>query len=540
MPTVDFRCLTMLTVFTFITGEKLGAERRLFLNITSGYNSISRPVRNASDTLLLHFGLHLNQILDLNEKHQFLKTYVWINEEWIDENIGWEPSEFDGLNKIMLPSTQLWVPDVYIFNIAGAALDGFVNVTGSYLVLRHDGRVQWNVPLVIKSACMVDVTYFPYDKQACEIVFGSWIYDGSQVDLNIRSSTPDLSEYVLNNEFDLLQTSMERIIVGEACCPGEGDHPMVRFRLKMKRKSIYFDYIVIAPTIDLCVLTLATFLLPCECGWKIAIGLTVFLTLYVLQLLIAENVPDTNSTPLLGVFLLLVMTLNCVSLIMATIVINIKRRSQLDPIPPVPPLILSFCENYLSKVVCTHFDDWKRRLNAQYFFHSEKDDLLQGNNRDPIESSFTEEISLKEITPETEDTDKLIHNSSDDNIFTENQSIANLSYISEESSEEDDKLCPLPSKNCSVDKSLYRQTVNNTYKKRPSYRKAIRQNNVYGTRRKDLRKKTTKASSIFIGSHQKYQWYYVAEVIDKATFLVYVISMFISILTTLVIVPALT
>ena len=29
-------------------------------------------------------------------------------------------------------------------------------------------------------------------------------------------------------------------------------------------------------------------------------GLTVFLTLYVLQLRIADNVPDTNSTPILG------------------------------------------------------------------------------------------------------------------------------------------------------------------------------------------------------------------------------------------------
>lgn len=70
--------------------------------------------------------------------------------------------------------------------------------------------------------------------------------------------------------------------------------------MTIKRKSIYYDYIVIAPTIMLCILTLASFWLPCHHGEKIAIGLTVFLTLYVLQLLIAENVPDTNTTPVLG------------------------------------------------------------------------------------------------------------------------------------------------------------------------------------------------------------------------------------------------
>lgn len=88
--------------------------------------------------------------------------------------------------------------------------------------------------------------------------------------------------------------------VDEACCPGSGSHPIIHFKMNIKRKSIYYDYIVIAPTIMLCILTLASFWLPCHHGEKIAIGLTVFLTLYVLQLLIAENVPDTNTTPVLG------------------------------------------------------------------------------------------------------------------------------------------------------------------------------------------------------------------------------------------------
>lgn len=98
------------------------------------------------------------------------------------------------------------------------------------------------------------------------------------------------------------KTSFLAIIsqVEETCCPGNGSHPIIHFQMTIKRKSIYYDYIVIAPTIMLCILTLASFWLPCHHGEKIAIGLTVFLTLYVLQLLIAENVPDTNTTPVLG------------------------------------------------------------------------------------------------------------------------------------------------------------------------------------------------------------------------------------------------
>ena len=47
-------------------------------------------------------------------------------------------------------------------------------------------------------------------------------------------------------------------------------------------------------------MTVFTFLLPCDNGAKVAIGLTVFLSLYVLQLAIAENIPEADSLPLIS------------------------------------------------------------------------------------------------------------------------------------------------------------------------------------------------------------------------------------------------
>jgi hypothetical protein len=181
---------------------------------------------------------------------------------------------------------------------AGKSLDGFVSSNGSNVFVRSNGDVTWPVPIHIKSACPVDATFFPYDKQTCDIRFGSWIYDISQIDIILQSEKPDLSNYVLNNEFDIDSASIARKVVNSSLHGSK--HPMVHLNIRLKRKTNYYDYIVIAPTLNLCILTLATFLLPCECGWKIAIGLTVFLTLYVLQLLIAENVPDTSSTPLIS------------------------------------------------------------------------------------------------------------------------------------------------------------------------------------------------------------------------------------------------
>ena len=48
-------------------------------------------------------------------------------------------------------------------------------------ILHHDGRVLWNPPAIWKSACQIDVEYFPFDQQTCTMKFGSWTYDGYKV-----------------------------------------------------------------------------------------------------------------------------------------------------------------------------------------------------------------------------------------------------------------------------------------------------------------------------------------------------------------------
>ena len=161
----------------------------------------------------------------------------------------------------------------------------------------------WLVPLVIKSSCNVDATYFPYDEQTCDIYFGSWIYDESQLDLQPFPIEPYLNNYLVNSEFSLLGVTMRRELVDEKCCPGSGSHPMIVVQINIKRKSIYYNYIIIAPTMLLSILSLFSFCLPSHHGDRISIGLTVFLTLYVLQLLISANVPDTNTTPIIGILL---------------------------------------------------------------------------------------------------------------------------------------------------------------------------------------------------------------------------------------------
>lgn len=51
------------------------------------------------------------------------------------------------------------------------------------VLLHHDGSILWMSPAIYESSCAIDVEYFPFDEQECEMKFGSWAFDASRVGL---------------------------------------------------------------------------------------------------------------------------------------------------------------------------------------------------------------------------------------------------------------------------------------------------------------------------------------------------------------------
>lgn len=58
------------------------------------------------------------------------------------------------------------------------------------VVLRYTGEITWDAPAITKSTCVVDVSYFPFDSQQCNLTFGSWTYNGNQVRAKSKKYNP--------------------------------------------------------------------------------------------------------------------------------------------------------------------------------------------------------------------------------------------------------------------------------------------------------------------------------------------------------------
>ena len=53
--------------------------------------------------------------------------------------------------------------------------------TGGYILEKGEESLIGRAWLTVHAQQTIDVQYFPFDEQECEMKFGSWTYDGFQV-----------------------------------------------------------------------------------------------------------------------------------------------------------------------------------------------------------------------------------------------------------------------------------------------------------------------------------------------------------------------
>ncbi|XP_033725858.1 neuronal acetylcholine receptor subunit alpha-10-like [Pecten maximus] len=342
----------------------VSSEQRLMLYLMAGYEKSIRPVYNSSSPVEVKLGLTLTQILDLDEKNQILTTNVWMEVEWYDEKLSWDYADYGGLTSIRIPCNRIWLPDVVLYNSVDDYTSGYMP---SLAMVHNDSRVFWGPVVRFRSSCKIDITFFPFDDQMCKLKLGSWAYHGFQVNVFNRSTTIDLSNFVDNGEWELVENKVERNQVYYNCC--SEPFPDVTFYIYLRRRIKYYFMNIIIPCIILSFLCLAGFLLPPESGEKITLGLSVLLTITVFMLMVADKMPQTSeSISVISIYLMVVLSMSCMSVLTSVWILSIHH--QRGKPKRVPTWLRVVVLTFVAKCLC---------VNIRLF--GTKDRILDYRNR---------------------------------------------------------------------------------------------------------------------------------------------------------------
>ncbi|XP_023339135.1 neuronal acetylcholine receptor subunit alpha-7 isoform X2 [Eurytemora carolleeae] len=322
---LDWIKLTLLfTVGLFPYGAESGLhERRLLNDLLVNYNKLERPVVNESDAVVLTFGLTLQQIIDVDEKNQLLTANVWLNLEWTDVNLRWNESEYGNVKDIRIPPSTIWKPDILMYNSASEAFDGTYPTN---VVVTSNGGCSYIPPGIFKSTCKIDITWFPFDDQNCDMKFGSWTYNGFNLDLNLKSDTGgDTSTYILNGEWDLIGVPAKRNEVIYECCPEP--YLDITFIIQIRRRTLYYFFNLIVPCVLIASMAVLGFTLPPDSGEKLSLGITVLLSLTVFQSIVTETLPQvSDAIPALGTYFNCIMFMVASSVVTTIMILNYHHR----------------------------------------------------------------------------------------------------------------------------------------------------------------------------------------------------------------------
>ncbi|XP_068427307.1 acetylcholine receptor subunit gamma [Clinocottus analis] len=327
-----------LVVLVSATGSAMNLEGELFKDLMKGYNKNVRPMEDSGAVTQVDIKMTLTNLISLNEKEEALTTSVWIEMQWCDYRLRWDQPPRSVLfgnvsSQLRVPSKSIWLPDVVLEN----------NVDGQFEValycnalLSASGCVYWLPPAIYRSACAVTVNFFPFDWQNCSLVFRSQTYSANEIQLVLKEEDNltlewvdiDPEAFTENGEWAIKHRPAKKLI-NTQFTEDELEYQEVVFFLIIQRKPLFYVINIIAPCVLFSSLGLLVYFLPAKAGGqKCTMSVATLLGQTVFLFLIAKKVPETSrAVPLIGKYLMFVMSVTTVVVMNCVIVLNVSLRT---------------------------------------------------------------------------------------------------------------------------------------------------------------------------------------------------------------------
>lgn len=320
---------------------------------------------NESDTLMIRFNLALSQIINMDEVNQVMKTNVWLQLYWNDYQLKWDPALYGNIASIRIRPDKLWTPDFVLFNNA----DGNFEVTyKSNCVLYSNSEINWIPPAIYHSSCSIDVKYFPFDQQKCQMKFGSWTHKGKSLKYSFDKNRDklDLVDYLKSGSWDIIDCPGKIVPFTDEATGDEKEQ--IIFEFVLRRKTLFYTVNLIIPCVLISFVTSCVFALPAHGGQKITLCISVLFALVVFLLLVSKILPPSLTIPLIAKYLLFTFLMNVIAIFATVVIIN---RNWITPSTQEMPywvrvVFLRELPKYLLMARPDYQKRWRGPINPQH------------------------------------------------------------------------------------------------------------------------------------------------------------------------------
>ncbi|KAK7089649.1 acetylcholine receptor subunit alpha-type acr-16-like [Littorina saxatilis] len=157
------------------------------------------------------------------------ETVGYLQLQWKDPRLAFR-SGF--ASAIRVDPASIWTPDIELYNSAppGLTILNRKNVA----IVYPSGEVLWIPMVALPSVCDMTSDVVPATFN-CTLLFGSWTFPGFDVDVGVSHLAVELSDYIPNRSWEVVNTSASRRVSYYSCCPEP--YPLVSFSIVIKQKA---------------------------------------------------------------------------------------------------------------------------------------------------------------------------------------------------------------------------------------------------------------------------------------------------------------
>ena len=297
--------LLLSFLITHVSGNLEEKNLRQYLFGNNRYNKNVRPVLNYSQAIEIQQGIAVQTLESFDQIDEAISLNMWIRSNWKDEYLQWDNSnnpELEKLDFISVSADEIWTPDTELLNAATKPeiyyLQGGIN-------LYSDGSILYSKPGIYTSSCSLDLKDFPFDKQNCTILIGSWVYSDNLLSLiphKTKEKQIDVLSSFSHSEWEVNKVEVRNLKEKRDCCPDK-EFDLLSYSFILGRYTHYYK-ISMGMTITLVVVSFVITLMSPSNVSRTSTAVFIPLTILALQLTIANKIPVVGYYTLMDKFFL--------------------------------------------------------------------------------------------------------------------------------------------------------------------------------------------------------------------------------------------